>query len=152
MWRCKLETGGEISMNPIYVPLLSALAGGIIASAASITTILIQAKIGDRRERIRQAAMLALEDLKMRLPHAADGAAVYPISLYLHHQLEILNAIEENDLTPERLRKIMAADEALVTAIVGLDRQFRSREQSIREGNQATDKGSVVGTDDRQKR
>jgi hypothetical protein len=133
--------GGEISMNPIYVPLLSALAGGIIASSASIATILIQTRIGDRRERIRQAAMLALEELKMRLPHTAAGAAVYPISLYLHHQLQILNAIEENDLTPERFRKITATDEALVAATVGLDQQFRSREQTIREANQATQSG-----------
>jgi hypothetical protein len=33
-------------MNPIYVPLLSALAGALIGSAASIITVIVQAKIG----------------------------------------------------------------------------------------------------------
>lgn len=53
-------------MNPIYVPLLSALAGAIIGSAASITTIVIQAKIGDRRQKIQQATTLAIEELKIQ--------------------------------------------------------------------------------------
>ena len=55
------------------------------------------------------------------------GPPFYPISLYLHHQLAILNAIEENDLTPERVRKIAAADEVLLTATADLDREFRAR-------------------------
>jgi hypothetical protein len=112
-------------MNPIYVPLFSALAGAVIGSAASIATILIQAKIGDRRERIRQATTLALEELKIQLAHAAPGTAVFPISVYLHHQLAILNAIEANDLTPERLRKIVADDQAIINATVELDQQMR---------------------------
>jgi hypothetical protein len=64
---CARPAGGEASggnsMNPIYVPLLSALAGAIIGSVSSIATILIQAKIGERRERIRQAMMFALDHL-----------------------------------------------------------------------------------------
>jgi hypothetical protein len=51
-------------MDPIYVPLLSALAGAIIGSLSSIATILIQAKISDRRERLRQAALLAMEEFR----------------------------------------------------------------------------------------
>ena len=118
-------------MDPVYVPLLSALAGAIIGSLSSIATIVIQAKIGERRERIRQAAMLALEELKIQLSHARPGTAVFPISIYLHHQLAILNAIEENDLTPERLRKIAAADDALMAATADIERQFQSKRQEI---------------------
>ena len=116
-------------MDPVYVPLLSALAGAIIGSLSSIATILIQAKIGERRERVRQAAMLALEELKIQMSHAAPGTAIFPISIYLHHQLAILNAIEENDLTPERLRKIAADDNALMAATVDLERQFQSKQR-----------------------
>jgi hypothetical protein len=116
-------------MNPVYVPLLSALAGAIIGSLSSIATILIQAKIGERRERVRQAAMLALEELKIQMLHAAPGTAIFPISIYLHHQLAILNAIEKNDLTPERLRKIAADDNALMAATVDLERQFQSKQR-----------------------
>jgi hypothetical protein len=54
-------------MDPIYVPLLSALAGAIIGSLSSIATILIQANISDRRERLRQAASLAMEEYKIQI-------------------------------------------------------------------------------------
>jgi hypothetical protein len=114
-------------MDPIYVPLLSALAGAVIGSLSSIATIYIQAKVGERRERIRQAAMLALEDVKLQVAHAKPGTAVFPITIYLHHQLAVLKAIEENDLTPDRLRKIAAANHALVTATIDLDREFQSK-------------------------
>jgi hypothetical protein len=54
---------GIVDMDPIYVPLLSALAGAIIGSLSSIATILIQAKVSDRREngiqkRIQKPIML----------------------------------------------------------------------------------------------
>jgi hypothetical protein len=104
-------------MNPIYVPLLSALAGAIIGSAASIATILIQANVADRRERVRQATALALEDLKFQVEHAAPGTGIVPISIYLRHHLAVLNAIEENDFTPERFRKIVAETDALITTV-----------------------------------
>ncbi len=113
-------------MNPIYVPLLSALAGAIIGSATSIATILIQARLGERRERIRQAAMLALEDVKIRLEHTPQGSIVWPISLHLYHQLAILNAIEENDLTPERLRRIHTADLELGKELLNLERELKA--------------------------
>jgi hypothetical protein len=114
-------------MNPIYVPLLSALGGAIVGSLSSIATLLIQARIGERRERIRQAAMMALEELKIQLAHAPPGTGVFPISVYLYHHLAILQAVEENDLTPDRLRKIAAADDTLIAAVKELDRQFRSK-------------------------
>ena len=71
--------------------------------------------------------MLALEELKIQLAHAAPGSAVFPISIYLHHQLAILKAIEENDLTPDRLRKIATADNALIAATTDMERQLRSK-------------------------
>ena len=49
---------------------------------------------------------LALEDLKLQLAHAKPGTTVFPISVYLHHQLAILKAIEDDDVTPDRLRKM----------------------------------------------
>jgi hypothetical protein len=61
-------------MNLIYVPLLSALAGALIGLAASIITVIVQARFGERRERIRQAATLALEELKIQLEHEVGAA------------------------------------------------------------------------------
>ena len=119
-------------MNPIYVPLLSALAGAIIGSLSSVATIWIQARIGDKREKIRQATTLALEELKIQIANAKPGTGIFPIAIYLHHQVAILNAIEDNDLTPERLRKIAADNSALIDATIDLERQFhRKRKEKI---------------------
>jgi hypothetical protein len=114
-------------MNPIYAPLLSALAGAVIGSLSSIVTILIQARIGERRERIRQAMTLALEDRKLQVANASPGTGIMPMSLFLHNQLAVLEALEQNDLTPERLRKIAANDTALMEVMLELDRQFRKQ-------------------------
>ncbi|MGC2080672.1 MAG: hypothetical protein WA728_32590 [Xanthobacteraceae bacterium] len=114
-------------MNPIYVPLLSALAGALIGSFSSIAAIYIQAKSSERRERIRQALTLAMEDIKNQLANAKPGTGVYPISIYLHHHLAVLRAIEKNKYTPERLREIAAADEGLMELCRKVDDDFRKK-------------------------
>jgi hypothetical protein len=114
-------------MNSIYIPLLSALGGAIIGSLSSIATIFVQAKVAERRERIRQAALMAMEEYKVQVQNAPDGGKVYPVSAYLHHHLAILEAVEENDLTPDRLRKIATADEKIVTAVLEMDREWRKK-------------------------
>jgi hypothetical protein len=120
-------------MDPVYVPLLSALAGAIIGSASSIVTIVIQAKIGERRERIRQAMTLALEDLKLQIAQAKPGTMFPPISTYLYHQLAVLKAIEDDDVTPERLRKIAAMDDTLMKTAIEIDDEFRRKMKAERE-------------------
>jgi hypothetical protein len=65
-------------MDPVYVPLLSALVGAIIGSASSVAAIFIQARFSERRERIRQAMNLALEEIKLQAAHAPPGTAIFP--------------------------------------------------------------------------
>ena len=117
-------------MNPIYVPLLSALAGALIGSLTSIATIYIQGRTSERRERIRQASTMAMEQLKLQAEHAPPGTGIFPISIYLHNQLAVLDALEKNKLTPDRLREIAAENQALIDTTVDLDRQFRNRPQT----------------------
>jgi Na+/phosphate symporter len=117
-------------MNPIYVPLLSALAGALIGSLSSIATIVIQTRISDHRERLRQAATLALEEYKIHIANAAG--AVMPFSSFLRHHIAIWEAIEQGDLTPERLKKIAADDEALDAAQFELEREWRAKRSSKR--------------------
>ena len=114
-------------MTSIYIPFLSALGSAILGALFSIGAIFVQAKVAERRERIRQAVMLAMEDYKVQVQTTVIGAEVYPLSIFLHRHLAILEAIEEKDLTPERLHKIAAADEKMVTAVVELDREWRKK-------------------------
>jgi len=80
---------------------------------------------------------MAVEEFKVQVQNASPGSGVYPFSTFLHHHLAILEAVEENDLTPDRLRKIAVADEKMVTAIVELDREWRKklRERTVRAGD-----------------
>jgi len=113
-------------MNPIYVPLLSALAGAIVGSFSSVATILIQAKINDRRERLRQSYSMAMEEFKIQIANA-NGKAVLPFSSFLHHHVAVLQAVEEGDLTPERLKQISVADDAITDLHIELDRTWREK-------------------------
>jgi hypothetical protein len=120
-------------MNPIYVPLLSALAGAIIGSLSSIATIVIQAKINDRRERLHQAVSVALEEFKIQI---ANGKAVAPFSSFLHHHVAVLQAVEEGNLTPERLKQISIADDAINDFHMELDRTWLEKRRKKLTENQ----------------
>lgn len=71
--------------------------------------------------------MMATEDYKVQVQNTAIGGDVYPLSTFLHHHLAILEAVEDKDLTPERLRKIATADEKMVTAALELDGGWRKK-------------------------
>jgi hypothetical protein len=73
--------------------------------------------------------MMALEEYKIRVEHAKPGSGIFPFSMYLHHQLAMLKAIEEDDLTPDRLRKIAVANQALIAATVELESEFLATKQ-----------------------
>src|SRR5262245_40272435 len=97
-------------MDTPYAALISGFAGALVGAASSIATMLIQAKIGDRRDRMRQAATLAMEEFKIQVAAAtASGMVVHPLSIYLYHQTLVMKALDEDDYTPARIRKI--ADE-----------------------------------------
>ncbi len=112
-------------MDPSYVPLLSALAGAIIGSAASIATIIIQARLSDRRERIKQAGMMALEEYKMRVVHIRPGSPMMPLPLFVHYHLQMLDALENNTLTRARLHEIVAQNDELIKASIEAEGKAR---------------------------
>lgn len=111
-------------MNPIYVPLLSALAGAIIGSLSSIATILIPAKINDRRERLRQAVSMAMEEFKIQIANA-NGKAVLPFSSFLHHHVAVLQAVEEGK--PDAAASLVAAPSQRERCRAGSQKRFGIR-------------------------
>jgi hypothetical protein len=78
-----------------------------VGAASSIITIWIQARINDRRERMRQAATLAMEEFKIHAGIAsASGMVVEPLSIYLYHQTLVMKALDEDNYTPKRIKEI----------------------------------------------
>ena len=113
-------------MKEIYIPLFSGLVGALIGAMASIITIWVQARIQDRREKIRHAADLALEDYKLQIDMANKSgrqASIPPVVLFLHYHLELMNLMEKGRLTPERLKKLSEKNAEIEDAIDEVNKQ-----------------------------
>ena len=120
-------------MNEAYIiPLMtgaSGLVGALIGALASIITIWVQSNIHDRRERLRHAADLALEDYKIQLD-LADKSGQYvelqPIVLYLHYHLRLIELMEKGKLTPKTLREVTDDNVKIKNVIVELNKERES--------------------------
>ncbi len=107
-------------MTDVYVPLLSALVGALIGATASVLTVWVQARIGDRRERLRHVADLAQQDYRLRLELAQkSGRSVScpPLVVFLHYHMELMQLLETGRLTPEALREVSEKNQALIASI-----------------------------------
>ena len=116
-------------MDAGYVAALSGLVGALIGSASSIATIVIQSKVKDRRDRSKQVTDLSLAEFNTALDLAKTqgGGAILPISVYMHNNHLLLEALESGTLTTDRLEEITAANEKLAIAILKMEKARRGR-------------------------
>jgi len=94
-------------MDEVWVPLLSALLGGVIASIASIASIILQSRFQAKRERGRLVMEAAIEEHKIfaDLAKVIPGRKkIYPLSIFLISNAGLLKLVEDDVLTPENLR------------------------------------------------
>ena len=113
-------------MDAGYVAALFGLAGAVIGSASSIVTMVIQAKMKDRRERSKQLTDMSLAEFKMHLDLATSGqgpSAIMPPSAYLHHNDLLLAAIESGTYTPERAREIAVLADRMFDVVRDIENQ-----------------------------
>jgi len=102
--------------SSVYVPLFSGLVGAIVGAAGSVATVWLQLRSQDRRERLRQATTLALEEFKVHIDLAASGKGppgVMPISVLSHFYAEVLAALDRGDLTVETMKGIQQRNREL---------------------------------------
>lgn len=103
-------------MDEVWVPLLSALLGGTIASIASIASIILQSRLQAKRERGRLIMETSVQEYKILtdLAKTIPGRkSIYPLSTLLANNAELLKLLEENDFTPENLRNHYIRMEAI---------------------------------------
>jgi hypothetical protein len=97
-------------MDKVWIPFLSALLGGIIASIASIVSIILQARFQAQRERGRLAMEAAIEEHKLAVDAAKTikgrRVEIAPFSAYLIDSINLLKLAEKDRLTPENLRHL----------------------------------------------
>ena len=96
-------------MDSTYLPLITGFGGAILGSLSTVATVFIQLRSQDRRERLRQAMSLALEEFKVHIDLATSGKGppgVMPISVRAHFFAEVLAALDRGDLSVETMRGI----------------------------------------------
>lgn len=112
-------------MTPEAMSLVAGLLGAVIGAAASIVTVLVQARIQDRRDRARQCVELALEDYKLQLQIAdklgLKGGMIPPVTLYVDYHIRLAKLIESSSLTPDSYAKVVAENQALLRKIEELN-------------------------------
>lgn len=117
-------------MEQIYIPLVSGLVGALIGAAASIITVWIQSETLDRREKLRHAAELALEDYKLHLDLAGKTGkevSIPPVSLYLHYYHGLMDLMEKGDLNSKSMCDLANENKEFYEAIKRLNEEIKEK-------------------------
>jgi hypothetical protein len=116
----------------MWLPAVSALLGALIGALASVATIWIQARIGDRRARAKLVYDSASADFNRRialLDKAEKPYDVLPLVVYLHYHERLLSLIERDAMTPGNLEKVEEENERLVQKIIELNSATVARDR-----------------------
>jgi len=113
----------------IYIPLISALVGALIGAAASVLTVLVQSHFQTKRELVKDAVALALEDWKTRLAviHQRGGAAL-PLAVFVQYHTKLIQLAEQGQITPGSIRALNDEQEHLIAAIRQMNDEIAKRE------------------------
>jgi hypothetical protein len=116
-------------MEAGYLAAVFGLIGAMIGSVSSVATMIVQARIRDKRDRSKQVTDMALAEFKMKLDLATSGKGppnVLPLSIFLYHNDLLLEAIESGCFTPEKAREISIQAEKMVKVIDEVDGKPRT--------------------------
>src|SRR5690606_29677571 len=102
----------------IYVPLIAALIGALIGAAASVVTVVVQAHFQNKRELVKDAVALALEDWKTRLAIVTSkGGSALPLAVFVQYHTKLIQLAEKGQITPESVRALNEEQERLIKTI-----------------------------------
>ena len=105
------------------IPLLAALAGAVVGGGASVLTIWIQQSAHSRREKMKLASELALENFKMvyeNMKERRKSGRLLPLAAWQHLHYEILSALEKGNLTEADVRRIWKENNKIEATLVEL--------------------------------
>lgn len=104
----------------VWLPLLSGFAGAIIGAGASIATATIQSRKDDRRERVRLIVELAKIDHSLSidiLKSGRRGGLAVPLPIFIAYYMDLMNAIGEGEISPERYAEIRDKNKLLIATL-----------------------------------
>jgi len=115
-----------------YIPLLSGLIGALIGASASIATIIVQSRSQNKRERIKMAAQIAMEDVKISMEIALKSGkrtAIPAPTVYLHYHMKLMELLENNNLDSITLRLLTEENRKIIDSLKLLNSE---REEQLR--------------------
>jgi hypothetical protein len=100
----------------VWVPVIAALAGGLVASIAPIVVGLIQSGAEHQRELVRLATQLAIEEQKAAIETAkmmSRPASISPIAMNFVYHLGLLRFVEKGSVSPADMEALQAQSSLL---------------------------------------
>jgi hypothetical protein len=118
-------------MEP-YVSLVAGLLGALIGAGASVAGIVVQARSQAKRDRIKEAIALALEDWKMRFEVIKErGGKALPLAVFIHYHTKLIEYAERGELTPDAIRTLSQEQDQLVAAITEINEEWLARAKKV---------------------
>ncbi len=106
----------------VLVPALAALAGALVGSLAPIVVGIIQSRAEHRRERMRLAVTLAIDDQRgaIQLMKVTGTDSIPPLSTYVAYHADMLALVATGkSITPEDMRRARERSRARMEAVEG---------------------------------
>ena len=119
-------------MDSTVIALISGLGGAIIGSMGTVTTIYLQLRANDRRERMMRAAELATQERQLLVDNArANGQrlGLLPLSIFISTYLDVLKALDDGSLTREKMKEINDRTDDLSDFAMEIERERGERRQ-----------------------
>jgi len=111
---------------------LAAIIGAAVGASASVAVIIIQQIYQGKRDFLRMAVDLSIEDYKTRLETVRKmGGAMSPISAFVCYHLKVLEEMSKNNFSPDVIRKLSKENDEILSAYFKLsdERGNKSREE-----------------------
>lgn len=101
---------------------IAALIGALFGAGASVVAMLIQQRYQNKREILKIAADLALQDYTHRsqLLIDAGGGRMPPVSAFVHYQMRVLEHRSTGKFNPEAVKALTEEYEQILAAYTSL--------------------------------
>jgi hypothetical protein len=106
-------------MEPnVIVPLIAGFVGILVGAISSVAVIFIQQRYQSKREKMKLASEMALEDYKVHVELLKSrGGSILPISVYQYFHYEILSSLENGSLDAEKMVQLRDQNRDIEKAI-----------------------------------
>jgi hypothetical protein len=106
----------------VLVPAVAALAGAFVGSLGPLLVGIIQSRAEHRRERMRLAATLAIDDQRaaIELVKLSRRGSIPPLSTYVAYHADVLALVATGkSITPEDMVRVRERSRAVMDAVEG---------------------------------